>query len=404
MIKLTKFGEEFLKLALRINKHIKGYVDFYIGPQRISKIVDNESKTSPNKLLKDCNSLLNQLGKQGYDNRRELYINKLLIAMRTSIERILGIKIPFKDLFLRFYDTKFQITNETVLKNLKEEFHEAYSSSRTLKEIMDDIRVKRMIHVNNVFNFFNKALNIVKNKTKELFGDLLPQEERIIIDLIENLNNNKPKWAYYNWYLGNYCSRIQVNPYHDIYWTSLLSSAAHEGYPGHHMEFVIKENLLCHELQQFEHLILILNTPKLIISEGIATVAINTLFSYHKQAEISLKEFCLDRMKEDSLEMIKKQLIIRNKINLFWLNFGYYALVEKWSKVKLFRYADSYEIFSSENINNQIILLKNPVYSTATFSYKIGSNLIMNRFGEFPSIRNFLDLLKNPLLPSDLAR
>ncbi|GAH43066.1 unnamed protein product, partial [marine sediment metagenome] len=31
-MKLSEFGIKFLRLALRIDKHIKGYVDFYIGP------------------------------------------------------------------------------------------------------------------------------------------------------------------------------------------------------------------------------------------------------------------------------------------------------------------------------------------------------------------------------------
>jgi hypothetical protein len=403
MIKVPKFGEEFLKLALRIDKHINGYVDFYIGPPKIRKIVENELKTSPNMLLKDCKSLLNQLGKQGYDNRRENYLNKLLIAMKTSIERILGIEIPFKELFLRLYDIELKPTSIAKLNNLKEEFNSAYRGSGTLKEIMEDLRTRRRVPNYKMYDFFKKALRIVKSKTIELFKNLLPQKENIVIRLNKSMNNDKVKWSYYNWYLGNYCSRIQINPKYNIYWTNLLSSAAHEGYPGHHMEFVLKENSLYNELMQFEHSILILNSPKLILSEGIATLAINALFSYENHAEICLNEFCLDKEKEDPIEIITKQLGIKRKINSFWQNIGYYALIEEWSRTKLFRYADSYELFSSENIKNQIELLKNPIYSTTTFSYNLGSNIIMNKFGEFPSTENFAYLLKNPVLPSDLV-
>ena len=39
MVKISKFGEDFLLLALRIGKHINGYVDFYIGPKNLKKIV-----------------------------------------------------------------------------------------------------------------------------------------------------------------------------------------------------------------------------------------------------------------------------------------------------------------------------------------------------------------------------
>ena len=65
-----------------------------------------------------------------------------------------------------------------------------------------------------------------------------------------------------------------------MYWSSLLSGAAHEGYPGHHMEFALKEQYLYRRKSQFEHSLLILNSPKLIISEGIANSALNVLFTY----------------------------------------------------------------------------------------------------------------------------
>lgn len=46
MTKIFKFGEDFLLLALRIGKYIKGYVDFYYGPEKLRQIVDNEAITN----------------------------------------------------------------------------------------------------------------------------------------------------------------------------------------------------------------------------------------------------------------------------------------------------------------------------------------------------------------------
>jgi hypothetical protein len=107
---LSDFGRKFLCLAHRIDKHNKGYVDFYIGPKEIRKIVDNEAIISPSKLLTDCKALQKDLFKQGYDKNRERYLEKMLTAMRTSIEIINGAEIPFKEQFLRSW--KFRKTNE----------------------------------------------------------------------------------------------------------------------------------------------------------------------------------------------------------------------------------------------------------------------------------------------------
>jgi hypothetical protein len=139
-----------------------------------------------------------------------------------------------------------------------------------------------------------------------------------------------------------------------MYWTTLLAAAAHEGYPGHHTEFSVKEWKLYRELNQFEHSILLLNSPKLIISEGIAELATNVLFSYQDQAEIGLQNFCLNPLKEDSVDVLIMQNEVKGKIPLFWHNLAYHALIDKWNEKELIRYATDFEIFSQNDIKNQL--------------------------------------------------
>ena len=145
MKKLSKFGEDFLLLALRINKHIKGYVDFYYGPEKFRQIVENESLKPPNKLSKDSIALIQQLGAQGYNKEREWYLEKLLIAMNTSIEILNGAKISIKDQFLKIYDVNLQPAKETELDNLKEDFKDAYKGSGSLEERMNKLRITRKV-------------------------------------------------------------------------------------------------------------------------------------------------------------------------------------------------------------------------------------------------------------------
>jgi hypothetical protein len=402
MVKISKFGEDFLLLALRIGKHIKEYVDFYIGPENLKQIVENESIISPNKLLNDSQTLIKKLETQGFNKQREKYVKKLLIAMETSIEVLIGAEISFRERFLRTYDVALQPGEESDLNDLKEEFNIAYEGSGSLGDRLSKLRELRKIPKSDVLVLFKKALKIVKNRTKELFPNLLPQKEQINIELIENKNNYKAKWSYYEWYLGNNTSRIEVNPNYNMYWSSILDAAAHEGYPGHHTEFVMKENLLYREKFQFEHSILLLNSPTLIISEGIATTALNTLYSYQNQAEISLKEFCSNANEEAPLYTLFKQYRVKRKLEQFSYNLAYHALLDDWSEEKLIQYATSFEIFSKEDIKNRMKLLKDPVHSTTIFAYYIGNKLISDKFSEFPSIKNFINLLIKPILPSDL--
>ena len=401
-MKLSEFGKRFLRLALRIDKHIKGYVDFYVGPKKLRKIVDNEVITSPKKLLTDCGALQKNLFKQGYNNDREKYLEKILIAMRTSIENLNGIEIPFKEKFLRLYDVDLQPVNESELDNLKEDFNEAYKGSGSLDDRMKFLRESRKVPEDKVYPLFKKALTITKLKTKDLFGDILPKKERILIELAKDNNNTEAKWAYYEWYLGNFRSRIEINPQYNMYWSVFLSAAAHEGYPGHHMNFVLNEQRLYQELNQFEHSILLLKSPKLVICEGIADLAANVLFSYREQAEISL-QFCLNETKEDNIENLNMQNRVKAKQSLFWYNLAYHALFNEWSEEKLIRYATNFEILSQKSIKNILKLIFDPAHSTTAFLYNLGSKLIIDKYGEFPSVKNFRNILLNPFLPSDLV-
>jgi len=402
MAKLSKFGEDFLLLALRIDKHIKGYIDFYISPKKLRQIVDHESLTAPNTLLNDSNYLLKQLGAQGFDKERERYIEKLLIAMKTSIEILNGSEISIKDQFTKLYDVDLRPAKEVELDNLKEEFNKAYEGSGSLEERMKKLRVRRKVPKSDVFVLFKKALKIVKNRTEELFANLLPKNEHIIIDLIGKKNDNKAKWSYYNWYLGNFTSRIEINPNYNVYWSSLLSSAAHEGYPGHHTEFAVKEQCLYKKLYQFEHSLLILHSPKLIISEGIGNLAISVMFSDSDAAEISLREFCPDTSKTDSIDVIASQNKVRRKLALFWYNLAYRALIDEYSAEELIRYGKNFEIFNEDTIQNNLKRMSDPVYSKNAFLYDLGTNLIRNKYGIIPSVKNFQNLLKNAILPSNL--
>ena len=66
-------------------------------------------------------------------------------------------------------------------------------------------------------------------------------------------------------------------------------------------------------------------------------------------------------------------------------------------------YGTNFEIYSKENISNQLKMIYSPLFSKNAFMYNIGTNIILHKYGKFPSINNFRDLLVNPILPSDLV-
>ena len=110
----------------------------------------------------------------------------------------------------------------------------------------------------------------------------------------------------------------------------------------------------------------------------------------------------MDPSNEDSLEQLIAQNKIRGKITLFWYNLAYHALIDSYSDEELLTYGMTFEIVSKESIKNQIKRISSPVYLNNAFTYDLGTNLIKQKYGDHPSVKDFQNLLLNPFLPSDL--
>jgi len=140
----------------------------------------------------------------------------------------------------------------------------------------------------------------------------------------------------------------------------------------------------------------------MIISEGIANLANSMLYSNKESAEIGLREFCTDVSKETSLEKIILQDKVKAKIPIFWYNFAYHAVVDKYSEEELIQYGKNVELFNEEVLKMELKRLSNPGYSKNAFLYNLGTNVLRQKYGKIPSVKEFQNLLVNPTLPSDI--
>jgi hypothetical protein len=93
----------------------------------------------------------------------------------------------------------------------------------------------------------------------------------------------KQSWSANNRYLGAHQSLIELNTDFPLNLRSLVETACHEGYPGHHMEFLLKEDLLYEGRGYAEHMIGLLVAPQALMSEGLAMLAREMIFSYEEQ-------------------------------------------------------------------------------------------------------------------------
>ena len=81
-------------------------------------------------------------------------------------------------------------------------------------------------------------------------------------------------WSGFNYYLGNFRSRVAVNADIGHRISQLGVLVAHECYPGHHTEHCRKEDLLVRGAGEVEHTIFLVNTPQCLMAEGLGDLAL----------------------------------------------------------------------------------------------------------------------------------
>ena len=108
---------------------------------------------------------------------------------------------------------------------------------------------------------------VLRTRTETLVA--LPEGEQLVVEEV----HDEPWWAF-NYYLGDLRSRVVVNSDQQTTAADLVTLAAHEAFPGHHTDRVVKEQLLVREQGFLEESIQLVPTPQSLVGEGIAELGL----------------------------------------------------------------------------------------------------------------------------------
>ena len=342
---LDDFAKKYLTLGLRIDKHINGYVEHYYGPPKIKRKVDLEDKISPKILLKDFDELDKQLEKRSFDKNRFKFLDKTFIAIKTILRKLNGDNIPYLEQVENYFDFKPRLYDDDIFYRLSLIAEGAYKGKGNLSQRMENYAKRRKIPKDKLELLFIKALDIVREKTKNKFPNLLPETENVKVNIVKDQS-----WGFYNWYLGRFSSKIDINDDINHYWTSLLTFACHEGYPGHHTTRCVKDILLYRNKGYFENSISLIYTPEFAIYEGMGELAEDVIFNIEEMTQISLEEFCPYPDDEDTLEILIQQTKIRRGFRNFKQNLAYHKHISEWSDEDLIAYCNEFKYIPKPNI------------------------------------------------------
>jgi len=233
----------------------------------------------------------------------------------------------------------------------------------------------------------------LRRRTDKLFS--LPSYESFELKYVQDVN-----WGAYNYYMGKYRSRIEINTDHPVTIPRLVALIAHEGYAGHHTELVLKEQKLTNQKGWLEHCLTVLASPSCVIHEGIAVRAQDVLFSDDELAAWFADQLYPQAGLDPSTAWRDLQVAkVTRPLHSVPCNAAIMLLDRKASEEEVLKYIQHYGIGRERDAQGLVSMIKK--YRSYIFTYTDGGKLLDELFAAQGKISNWFErLLKEPVTPS----
>jgi hypothetical protein len=252
---------DYIRLGLRLGRHVDGLVDSYYGPQELKREVEAEPVRPPEELVGDAGMLLDST---------DGWLRHQVVGLETVARKLAGEEIPYADEVERCYGVRPRRVAEEVFEAAHRRLDELLPGDGSLAARYQAWREGDPLPRQRLAPALEALTAELRRRTVDMFG--LPEGEDGELDYV----SGEP-WAAYNFYLGDLRSRVAVNT--DVHMNAnyIGELMAHELYPGHHTEHVWKEQRLVREQGRLEESILMIGAPQSLIAEGIAMLGAEIL-------------------------------------------------------------------------------------------------------------------------------
>ncbi|MBV9319591.1 MAG: DUF885 domain-containing protein [Mycobacterium sp.] len=262
---------EYLLLGLRFDRIEPGYVDSFIGDPALHRVVHDEPAPNPADLACRAEQLLAELPDVPRHNEfgqmRADYIAAHLRALACAGHKFAGQRVGFVDEVHEYFDVRINKGEAETYRHAHARLHEVLGGAGALADRMASYRAAEEIPPERLEECIEAFSSALRDRVRAEYP--LPDSEIIEYEVV----TDKP-WSGFNYYLGDYRSRVAVNADVKQQMSHLPRLVAHESYPGHHTEHCRKEAGLVRRQGQAEQTIFLVNTPQCLMAEGLADLAL----------------------------------------------------------------------------------------------------------------------------------
>jgi len=395
---IGQLSEDYLRLALAIDEHLPGYVDSYFGPDELKTQTKKDGKLPLQNLTERTDQLASDVAKSDMDIQRKDFLTKQVSAMQMSLRLLEGEIVSLAEEVHALYDVQPDWKDEMIVEEGHKELDFLLPPGNSLPERMQEWNRSLEIPIEKVKELVPIIIKRLKELTHQKFD--LPENESFALEFV----SGQP-WGAYNWYLGGFQSRIDLNTDLPTHVNGLAGLLAHEGYPGHHTELSIKEEKLVRQKQYYELTINLINSPSCVVAEGIATTALRTILT-DDELEDWYREEILPLAGMTHIDAKRLMDVGNARMKMFGIvgNAAFMMYDQNKSEDEISLYLQKYNLTTKKQAQQNIKFISNPLYRSYIFTYHVGRDLLEELFTHVDRDEYFKRLLEEPITPSQIRQ
>ncbi len=292
---LQSAAEEYVTLALTLNLHQEGEVDSYFGPAALQP---DSARPLP-ELYADTESLIQEVSALEVPDSSERQQN--LIARLEHLLLVLDfLQNPDSLSFAEEASTLYQLpmtelppktrmdeqgrvvfidyeptAAELEQTRITEELNALLTGRGSLPFRVASLQARHMVPLDKREAVFARALEACRAAAAEHWE--LPANETLNVEWTRDVS------APWHRYIGSYQSELQINPLTIGFIGNMVDVACHEGYPGHHAQFLLKEMTFPAGTMPVEEKLVLLRSPEAILREAAGDYGVNLAFTYEER-------------------------------------------------------------------------------------------------------------------------
>jgi hypothetical protein len=398
---LDAAARDYVRLQLAIGEKEEGYIDAYYGPDQLKTEGQTLAARSSNPQLRTQVAALagRVAALQAAEPRRAAFLQAQLTAADTRLRMLSGEKLSFEDEALGLFGVRPELKPLSAYDPVLARIDQLLPGDGELWQRVNDFSDRFVVPRARLDTVFQTAIAECKARTTRHIA--LPAGERFNMSFVTGKS-----WSGYNYYLGDYQSRIEINTDLPIRISRAVDLGCHEGYPGHHVLNALLEQRLLRDKGWVEFSVYPLYSPQSLIAEGSANYGIDLAFpgpeklAYETRVLYPLAGLpTADAARFDALTTAMRDLggarftIARD------------FLEGRVSEVEAVRLTQKYQLVNEARARQSIAFTKQ--YRSYVINYGLGRDMVqgwVEAAGPDQNARwkRMEQLLSEPSLPSDL--